>query len=60
MEQRRGRLGRPRRRMANWWRSAKTSSYNSARLRNRPASQEKNAEINASMPATLRRGTINR
>ena|SRR5215469_8380640 len=41
MEQRRGRPGRWRRRMATWWRSAKTSSSNSARLRNRPASQEK-------------------
>jgi hypothetical protein len=46
-------LGRPERRrckIASWWRSAMTSNSNSARLRNRQASQEKTAEMNASMP----------
>jgi transketolase len=47
------RPGRWRRRTASWWRSAMTSSSNSAQLRNRPTSQDRSAEMNASMPVTL-------
>ncbi len=54
------RPGRWRRRTASWWRSAMTLSSNSARLRNRPASHERSSEMNASMPATLWQGKINR
>jgi hypothetical protein len=43
--------------MASWWRSAKTSGSNSALLRNRQASQDKNArdECEHAGDATARR-----
>jgi hypothetical protein len=59
-EHSRVRPGRWRRSTASWWRSAMTSSSNSTRPRNRPASHERSAELDASMPVTLRPGKINR
>jgi len=37
-----------------------TSSSNSKRRRNRQASQDRSAEMNGGMPATIRPGKINR
>jgi hypothetical protein len=55
-----GRPGRWRCSTSSWWRSAMTSGSNSTRLRNRPASHERSAELKASMPVTLRPSRINR